>query len=489
MARTAVKKIEADTALLEAAKKVLRQNGYAGLSTRDVAAAAGVPLSQIHYHFGSKQGLVLALFEYLNAQLLDRQNALFGDTTLKLSRAMGSGVRLSRRRHRLGLRARPAGADRRELVRPGGREGHSRRHERLARTHNGARAQGGTRTRRLWDRLRGRGGRRARRPPPSWARKAFYLLGFEKTGVPVRQALRRVGDLIRLAEADSSEVMSCVPSCRARKVSSNARASRSTTRSTATARKRWCSCRHGASSIPASTRRSCPISASASAASPSIRAATANRTSRRRPRPTALDNYVADILAVMDATDAGKAILVGLSLGGMHACMLAAHHPERVKAAVLAGTAATVGPGYPYLDAEAFHGQARAVRGLGQVQPRLLAGALSRFRRALRAQHLLRSAFDQADRGRHRMGGRDHGRGAGQDGGGALDPADVRRQRGHVSQGQMPRADDPRRQRSDPALCARAGGGGADGRGAVHHPGRRAQSARALSGEVQRPDQ
>ena len=64
---------------------MLRQNGYAGLSTRDVAAAAGVPLSQIHYHFGSKQGLVLALFEYLNAQLLDRQNALFGDPTLKLS--------------------------------------------------------------------------------------------------------------------------------------------------------------------------------------------------------------------------------------------------------------------------------------------------------------------------------------------------------------------------------------------------------------------
>ena len=71
--------------MLEAAKKVLRQNGYSKLSTRDVAAAAGVPLSQIHYHFGSKQGMVLALFEYLNSQLLDRQAALFGDTTLKLS--------------------------------------------------------------------------------------------------------------------------------------------------------------------------------------------------------------------------------------------------------------------------------------------------------------------------------------------------------------------------------------------------------------------
>ena len=202
-----------------------------------------------------------------------------------------------------------------------------------------------------------------------------------------------------------------------------------------------------------------------------------------------LDNYIGDILAVMDATDAGKAILVGLSLGGMHVCVLAAHHPERVKAAVLAGTAATVGPGYPYLTPEAFHGQARAVRGLGQVQPRLLAGALSRLRRALRAQHLLRSALDQADRGRHRMGQRDHGPGAGQDGGGTLDPAGVRCRRGHVPQDQMPHADDPRRQRPDPALCPRAGRGRAHGRGARHHSGRRAQSAGPLSGEVQRADQ
>jgi AcrR family transcriptional regulator len=85
MAQALAKRPVTRTALLEAAKKVLRQNGYSGLATRDVAAAAGIPLSQIHYHFGSKQGMVLALFEYLNTQLLDRQNALFGDPTLKLS--------------------------------------------------------------------------------------------------------------------------------------------------------------------------------------------------------------------------------------------------------------------------------------------------------------------------------------------------------------------------------------------------------------------
>ena len=79
------KKIDTSATLLAAAKKVLRKSGYSALSTRDVAAAAGVPLSQIHYHFGSKEGLLLALFEYLNDELLDRQQAMFGNPALKLS--------------------------------------------------------------------------------------------------------------------------------------------------------------------------------------------------------------------------------------------------------------------------------------------------------------------------------------------------------------------------------------------------------------------
>jgi pimeloyl-ACP methyl ester carboxylesterase/predicted glycosyltransferase len=67
-----------------------------------------------------------------------------------------------------------------------------------------------------------------------------------------------------------------------------------------------------------------------------------------------LSNYVMDALAVMDATETERAILVGLSFGGMLACIVAAYHPERVKAAILAGTVAAIGPGYPYMRAEHF---------------------------------------------------------------------------------------------------------------------------------------
>lgn len=61
-----------------------------------------------------------------------------------------------------------------------------------------------------------------------------------------------------------------------------------------------------------------------------------------------LDAHVVDALAVMDATNAGRAVLVGLSFSGMLSCVIAAYHPERVAGAILLGTAASVGPGYSY---------------------------------------------------------------------------------------------------------------------------------------------
>jgi AcrR family transcriptional regulator len=64
--------------LIEAARECLLTDGHAHLSTRRVADRAGVPLSQIHYHFGGRQGLVLALLADQNEQLLERQQTMYG---------------------------------------------------------------------------------------------------------------------------------------------------------------------------------------------------------------------------------------------------------------------------------------------------------------------------------------------------------------------------------------------------------------------------
>jgi AcrR family transcriptional regulator len=71
------------TSILGAARERLLADGYANLSTRAVAEAAGVPLSQIHYHFGSKRQLILAVLDAENVRLLERQREMF-DTPLPL---------------------------------------------------------------------------------------------------------------------------------------------------------------------------------------------------------------------------------------------------------------------------------------------------------------------------------------------------------------------------------------------------------------------
>ena len=65
------------TRILESAKVCLLRDGYAALSTRRVADEARVPLSQIHYHFGSKQELILGLLERENERLLARQTEMY----------------------------------------------------------------------------------------------------------------------------------------------------------------------------------------------------------------------------------------------------------------------------------------------------------------------------------------------------------------------------------------------------------------------------
>ncbi len=65
------------TKIMESARTCLLADGYANLSTRKVSEGAGVPLSQIHYHFGGKRGMVLALLEHENQRLVGRQREMY----------------------------------------------------------------------------------------------------------------------------------------------------------------------------------------------------------------------------------------------------------------------------------------------------------------------------------------------------------------------------------------------------------------------------
>jgi AcrR family transcriptional regulator len=67
------------SSILEAARERLLVDGFGRLSTRGVADAAGVPLSQLHYHFGSKQQLILDVLEAENERRLARQTAMYAE--------------------------------------------------------------------------------------------------------------------------------------------------------------------------------------------------------------------------------------------------------------------------------------------------------------------------------------------------------------------------------------------------------------------------
>ena len=67
-------------AILQSARRRLREGGYAQLNVRDIAGDAGVNHALIGYHFGGKQQLVLAVLDDANKQLLERQTRMYSDT-------------------------------------------------------------------------------------------------------------------------------------------------------------------------------------------------------------------------------------------------------------------------------------------------------------------------------------------------------------------------------------------------------------------------
>jgi len=64
-------------AILAAAQRLLARDGYRGVTARQIAAEAGTNLALVNYYFGSKQNLLLALFDELDRDKLGRQHAMY----------------------------------------------------------------------------------------------------------------------------------------------------------------------------------------------------------------------------------------------------------------------------------------------------------------------------------------------------------------------------------------------------------------------------
>jgi AcrR family transcriptional regulator len=72
-------------AILRAAVRILARDGFPALSARSIAREAGTNLALLNYHFGSKQRLLLAIYDVLDADRLERQQRLYADATAPLS--------------------------------------------------------------------------------------------------------------------------------------------------------------------------------------------------------------------------------------------------------------------------------------------------------------------------------------------------------------------------------------------------------------------
>ena len=186
--------------ILAAARTRLLAEGYARMSVRKIADTAGVPMSQIQYHFGSKQGLVVALLEAEDRRLVTRQRDLYStDAPLwkryeqacdLLDDDLASGyVRVLQEMIAAGWSNHELGAAVRELM-----DGWFALLSEVARETERRHGPLGPFTVDEAATLIG---------SVFFGSEALLLLGFDRNALPIRSALRRIGVLIRQLEEGS----------------------------------------------------------------------------------------------------------------------------------------------------------------------------------------------------------------------------------------------------------------------------------------------
>jgi AcrR family transcriptional regulator len=77
VAPPSVARQQTEEAFLDAAERLLVSVGYAGISTRSLAEAAGANHGLVHYYFGSMENLLARVLERFTERMIERQRAMY----------------------------------------------------------------------------------------------------------------------------------------------------------------------------------------------------------------------------------------------------------------------------------------------------------------------------------------------------------------------------------------------------------------------------
>lgn len=94
------KSVNTKERILVAAEELVAHDGFDGVSLRDITAAARVNLAAVHYHFGSKDGLIDALItRYIRPinlerlRLLDEVESVYGERPVPVEKLLEAFMR------------------------------------------------------------------------------------------------------------------------------------------------------------------------------------------------------------------------------------------------------------------------------------------------------------------------------------------------------------------------------------------------------------
>ena len=62
--------------IIECAGQLIAEKGFASVTSKEICRAAGVNLAAVNYHFGSRDGLYLAVLENVQQYLIELQQLI-----------------------------------------------------------------------------------------------------------------------------------------------------------------------------------------------------------------------------------------------------------------------------------------------------------------------------------------------------------------------------------------------------------------------------